>query len=104
MSLDAIKSIGEAEDNARRAKQDAVLSAKRTAEEAERQGRETVAATIVRAEAEVKHLKTASDQKAAESARELLSTTANKRAALRAKAESRLDAAAGIIVERIVGG
>ena len=104
MSLDAIKSIGDAEEKARLA----ILTAQREAalaiEQVENEGKATVAATVSRAKNEIAHLKRASDAKVAENAKELVSNTANRRAALRARAESRLDKAAGMIVERIVNG
>ena len=102
MSLDAIKSISDAEEKARLA----ILSAQREAalavEQVETAGKETVAATVLRAKNEIAHLKRASDAKSAEAAKELVSNTANRRAAIRARAESRLDKAALMIVERIV--
>jgi V/A-type H+-transporting ATPase subunit G/H len=104
MSLDAIKSIGEAEENARRLKQDAQANAKHAVEAAHEAGRDTVAKTIARAHEEVKQLQNASDEKSAESAREVLSSTENRRATIRARADSRIDAAAAIIIERIVNG
>jgi V/A-type H+-transporting ATPase subunit G/H len=104
MSLEAIKSISEAEERARKAKQEAQQRAEKAADDARKAGNDAIEATIERAQTEVAALKRAADAKAAESAKELVSTTANKRAAIRARAEGRLDAAAGIIVERIVGG
>ena len=104
MSLDAIKTISDAEDKARLA----ILAARRDAalaiEQVEKEGQETVSATVARAKNEIAHLMRASDAKAAEDAKELVSNTANRRAALRARAESRLDKAAEVILERIVKG
>jgi V/A-type H+-transporting ATPase subunit G/H len=104
MSLEAIKSISEAEERAKKARQEAQQNARKAIDDAHKAGNDSVEATIERAESEVAALKRAADAKAAESAKELLSTTANKRAAIKARAEGRLDAAAGIIIERIVGG
>ena len=104
MSLDALKSISDAEEKAKLA----ILTAKKEAadaiEQVEKEGSETVAATVLRAKNEIAHLMRASDAKAAEDAKELVSNTANRRAALRARAENRLDKAAGTIIERIVNG
>ncbi|MDR2357278.1 MAG: hypothetical protein LBD92_04230 [Oscillospiraceae bacterium] len=104
MSLEAIKSISEAEEREKKAKQEAQQRAGKAIDEAHRAGNDAVQATVERAESEVAALKRAADAKAAEGAKELSSTTANKRASIKARAESRLDAAAGIIIERIVGG
>ena len=102
MSLEAIKSISAAEDEARQAKLRAQQNAREAIEEAEKAGREAIASMKIRAESEIAHLKRAADQKAAEQAVELASTTANRQATLRARAEGRLDRAAQLIVERIV--
>ena len=102
MSLEAIKSISAAEDEARRAKLDAQQKAREAVEAAEKAGKESVASAVLRAESEIAGLKHEADQKAEEHAVELASTTANRQAALRARAESRLDKAAQLIIERIV--
>jgi V/A-type H+-transporting ATPase subunit G/H len=104
MSLEAIKSISEAEERAGKARLEARQRAERAVDEARKAGNRTVETTIERAESEVAALKRAADAKAAQSAKELVSKTFNKRAAIKSRAESRLDAAAGIIIERIVGG
>lgn len=100
--IEAIKSIKAAEDEARQAKELAQRQAREAVDEAERIGKESVASTLSRAGDEIAHLKHVTDQKAAGQAVELASTTANRRATLRARAERRLDYAARFIVERIV--
>ena len=102
VSLEAIKSISEAEEDARQAKIRAQQKARESAEDVEKTGKEAVASSITRAESEIANLKRVADQKASEQAVELASTTANKQATLRARAESRFDRAAQLIVERIV--
>ena len=102
MSLEAIKSISAAEDEARQAKLRASLKAREDVEKTEKSGKDAIAAMVDRAESEIAELKRVSDQKAAEQATELASKTANRQATLRARAEGRLDKAAQIIVERIV--
>ena len=102
MSLEAIKSISVAEDEARRAKLDAQQNAHEAIEAAEKKGKESVASSIARAESEIAHLIRTADQRAAEQAVELASTTANRQAAIRARAEGRIEKAAKLIVERIV--
>jgi vacuolar-type H+-ATPase subunit H len=104
MSTDAIELILESEETARRAAREAEQAALLAVESARAAGRESVTNTIARAESEVKQLRTEADKKSAESARELFSTTANRRATMYARAENRMESAVKIIVERIVGG
>lgn len=104
MSLNAIKSITEAEEAAKNAKLEAQAKNKRDAEQAEKSGREAIDASLKQADEEIRHLKKESENKAEEWATELAATTANKRAALRAQAEGKLARAADLIVERIVSG
>jgi len=65
-------------------------------------GEDSIASTISRADQEVEHLMRISDQKATADAKELASSIANKIATQRARAERRLDEAVDYIVERIV--
>jgi vacuolar-type H+-ATPase subunit H len=71
-------------------------------ETAHNAGEESTVATNSRAKAEIEHLMRATDQKATAQAKQLAESTANKMATLRARAERKLDAAADLIVERIV--
>ena len=102
MSMDAIKIIAEAEEEARQARLLAQEKAAKSVAEAEKAGEESVASTLACAELEIAGLKRLSDQKATELAVELASTTANRQATLRARAEGRLEKAAAFIAERIV--
>lgn len=102
MSLEVVKSISDAEENARQAKAAALASAKTAIAEAEKMGQNAVTEAILRAEEAVKNLLKAADEKAAEHALALKSDTSNRQAAIRAAAGSRLDQAALLIVERIV--
>jgi len=102
VSSEAIRIICAAEEEARQAIFAAREGAQEAVEEAHRAGKETVASTIARVEAEIAHLTRTMDHKATEEALELASTTANRQATLHARAERRLDAAAALIVERIV--
>ena len=102
LCLEAINGILAVEDEARQAKLVAQKKALEAAEEAIKRGKETVASTLARAESEIAHLRRQADQKASEQAVELASTTANRQATLRARAERRLDTAAQMIVERIL--
>jgi len=101
MCYEAIISVKAAEDEARQAKSLARRQSQEEIETAQRIGEGTVAATLTRAESEIAHLKHLADQKAAEQAVDLASTTANRQATLRARAERRLDSTAALIVERI---
>ena len=97
-----IKAICAAEKEAGHARFLAEQISQGAIDEAHRIGKETIASTLARAEAEIAHLKRASDKKATTGAKELASSTANRMAALRARGERRLDMAAQFIVERIV--
>jgi len=100
--LEAVRIIRAVEDETRHAKTLAWQNARDAIEEAHRSGEEGVARSLARAETEIAYLTRVSDQKATELAKDLASKTANKQATLRARAERRLDAAAKLIVERIV--
>lgn len=102
MCLEAMKSIKTAEEEARLSIALAQRNARQTIDDAENAGKDSVASTLTRAESEIAHLKRYADQKAASQAVELASTTANRQATLRARADRRLDAAAQLIVERIL--
>ena len=102
MPLEAMQRIIEAENDADKAVSRAQQEAQDVIREAERQGREGVAATIARANSDIAQLKRAAAQNAADQAKDLASRTANRQATLRARAERRLDDAARLIVERIV--
>ena len=97
-----MKSIITAEEEARLSITLAERNAKLLVEEAEKAGKESIASTLERAESEIAHLRRYADQKAAAQAVELASTTANRQATLRARAERRLDATSQMIVERIL--
>ena len=96
-----MKSIIAAEEEALEIKLLAQKEAQAAIEEAEKTGKEKVAATLASAGEEITHLKRLADQKAAGQAVELASTTANRQATIRARAERRLDETAQMIVERI---
>jgi len=102
LSYEAIKIICLAEEEARRIIQLMQQNAVEAIESAERSGKETVASAVARAESEIAHLIHVMDNKATKEAAELASSTANRQATLRARAERRLDGAAELIVERIV--
>jgi len=99
---DSIKYILAAEYEANQVKLIVLNKSKETIEKAKIDGEKTVVSSLARAEAEIEQLKKASDRKAMESAAELASSTANRLATMRARAEKRLDTVAQRIFERIV--
>lgn len=103
MSLDALKSINEAEEKARQMKAEAVSAAKKAVADAENAGLSAIEDAKSKAQFESAHLLKSVEQKAEEEAQELALNTENKKAAMRAHAESRIDEAAAFIVGRIVG-
>lgn len=102
MSLEAIKLISEAEETARQRKAEAQAEAKREIAQAEAAVAEAMDAARAKAAEELKGLSRKADDKSKADAMELAENTENRKAALRVRAESRLDKAAGLIVERIV--
>jgi len=104
MSLDSINKITEAEEAARRLKHEAHAKARAAIEAAEAAGAESVLAAKREAEAEIGVLRARLEEKAAQYDAEQRDLSLARRAAIRAKAEAKLDAAAAIIVSRITDG
>ena len=104
MSLEAITTISEAEENARRMKAEAAAAAKAAEAVALAEGKAALEAAAQKAASELAELRAKSDEKAREDARQLASDTENKKAAMRARADARLGKAAALIVERVVNG
>ena len=102
MSLEMLEIVCAAEEEARQAKILAEKKAQELMAEAEKAGKAVVKSTLARAETEIAHLMRASDQKATQEALELASSTANRLATHRARAERRLNEVAEKIYERIV--
>ena len=102
MSLEAIKTISEAEEAVHRRKAEAQQEAKRLLAEAQQEAEKALDAAKAKAAEELKVLSKNADEKSKADALELAGTTENKKAAMRVRAESRLDEAAKCIVERIV--
>ena len=102
VSFEAIKTISEAEEAVHRRKAEAQSEAKREIAQAEAAAAEALKAARAKAAAELKELSHKADEKSKAAAMELATSTENRKAALRVRAESRLDEAAGLIVERIV--
>ena len=104
MSFDAITSIAQAEDAAKVAVQYSRAQAKQMFADAEAAGKASIESSVVRAEKELDELKQKADEKSVNDAKKLRRELDTKKAILRAAAESRLEAAATLVAERIVNG
>ncbi|MBQ3072038.1 MAG: hypothetical protein IJD20_01955 [Oscillospiraceae bacterium] len=104
MSLDAIKEIAAAEEQAKRALAEAQQGAKSAVNDAEKAAAAALTAARAKADEEVRNLIKAAEVRAAEKAKELSESTDNKCAAIRARAESRFEAAASLIAGKVVDG
>ena len=102
MSLEAIKAISEAEEKAKAAKIEAAALSKKLIAEAEENGKLAVENAKKIAEEEVRGLKLTASEKAKEEALELARNTENKKATMLVRAESRVDKAIDLVIERIV--
>lgn len=102
MSFEAIDKITEAEAQAKKLVADAEARAKQLVEDAENRGKAAVTAAGEKADRELAELKKQADGRAVSEANSLSGDVENKKAALRARAESRIDRAAELVVERIV--
>ena len=86
------------------AQAEAEAQAKQMLQDAEAAGKAAVEAASIRADNELKELRRKADEQTAEKTAVLDGEFASEAAALRSKAEQKLEAAAALIVERIVGG
>jgi len=102
MLSDLIKGILATEYEANQVKLLVLKKSQESIEQATKEGSEAIADVLKRAESDINQLRRASDKKAMESATELASSTANRLATMRARAENRLDLVAQRIFERIV--
>ena len=102
MSFEAIQSIAQAEDAAKTAVQYAKAQAKQMIADAETVGRAGIDAATTEADKILAELRQKSDAKSIEDATKLLSQLEADKSALKAQAEAKLDAAAALVVERIV--
>jgi len=102
MSFEAIVNIAAAEEKAKAMLAEAEAKARQMVSDAENEGKAAVEAACFKADDEVAELRKQADEKAAADAKELVSGNENKKAAMRAKAEARLEKAAALVVERIV--
>jgi V/A-type H+/Na+-transporting ATPase subunit G/H len=102
MTLDAMTQVTQAEAQAKSSMQDASTASKQIIADAGAKGKAYQAEKEAQAAAAVKEMMRNAEAKAAENAEEIMHHAENQCAVLRAHAESRLDAAANSIVERIV--
>ena len=102
MLADSLKYILAAEYEANQVKLIILNKSKESIEQAKQEGEESIASSLNRAKHEIEQLQKASDRKAMEAAAELASSTANRLATMRARADKRLDTVAQRIFERIV--
>ena len=104
MSFEAITAISAAEEKARQMKAGALAAAKAAEAGGVVEGKLTTEAARKKAGSEVRELRAKSDEKAKQDAVALASDTENRKAAMRARADARMDKAAALIVERVVNG
>ena len=102
MSHEAIAAITGTEEKVRQMKADALAEAKRSVAQAQALGEDAIASAIKKADAEIAELMKKAEDKATADASELAQSNENRKAAMRARADVRLDKAAELIVERIV--
>jgi len=102
MYLDSLVSITQTEERLKQAKVDAAQAAKKRLTDAGAEGEAMIAEAAARAEEEIRELTKKADENVRGSILELAATNENKKAVMKAKAESRMEEAVGFIVERIV--
>ena len=102
MSLEAMETLAAAEENVRRMRADSAAKAKQSIADARAEGEQRIADAIKKSAEEIEALARQSDEKARADALELAGSNENRKAVLRAKAESRAEQAVSLIVERIV--
>ena len=102
MSFEAINSVVQAENEAKAAVAAAEAKARQMVADAQAAGKAAVEAAADKADSALGELRRKADAEAMSRAEALQRDTENKKAALRARAEARLDRAAALVVERIV--
>ena len=102
MSLEAMETLAAAEEKVRRMRADAAAAAKQSIADAREAGEQMIADAIRKSTEEIAELSRQSDEKAKADALDLAGSNENRKAVMRAKAESRASQAVDLIVERIV--
>ena len=102
MSLEAIKQITQAEQSWTEHKAEALQAAKKTVADAEKAGQALLESRRSEAQAQVKAMMADTEAKARIQAQQVQAETARRCEALKASARQQLDAAAELIVRRVV--
>lgn len=102
MSLDAIKQVAQAEAETKQRKADAAIAARKLISDAEQAGQKALRDARAEAEAKAKALMAQAEKNAAARTVEIADQAKKDCADLRGAAESRLEAAADLIVRRVV--
>ena len=102
MSFEAVSNIAQAEAQAKVTVAEAESKAKQMLADADTAGKLAIDAACAKAEEELKELSRQGSEKARAQAKGLSGELENQKAALRARAEGRLEQAAALVVERIV--
>lgn len=104
MSLDALKSINQAEESARKAKASAIQETTKAVADAEKAGQNSIQDARRQAEEETAALIANTEQLVSKEVEDLARSTANKKSVMRNNIEKRLDIVSEYIVGRIVDG
>ena len=104
MSRGAMETLAASEELVLRMRADAAAAAKQSIADARENGEKLIAEAGRKSAEEIAELSRQSDEKAKADALELAGSNENRKAVLRAKAESRAGQAVDLIVERIVNG
>lgn len=102
MSLEAIKTISAAEEKAKQARAEALAASRKAIADADTAGKQAVEQAKAKANDELRELVRKADEKAKAQAQALASSTENRMATMRVRAEGNMDKAAELVVERIV--
>lgn len=102
MSLEAIKQITQAEQSWTEHKAEALQAARKTVADAEKAGQALLESRRSEAQAQVKAMMADAEAKARIQAQQVQAETARRCEALKASARQQLDAAAELIVRRVV--
>jgi len=102
VSREAMETLAASEEQVRRMRADAAAAAKQRLADARESGERLIAEAIRKSSEEIGELARQTDEKAKTDAMGLAGSNENRKAVLRAKAESNADRAVSLIVERIV--
>jgi vacuolar-type H+-ATPase subunit H len=97
-----METLAASEELVRRMRADAAAAAKQSIADARENGEKLIAEAVRKSAEEIAELSRQSDEKAKADALELAGSNENRKAVMRAKAESKAQQAIDLIVERIV--